>query len=94
MADLVIRPSLADHIRALADRERRPVDALLADMLARYRASLSDDDLDALLSASGITLPVPGDDAPPPISPLLPVGVAVWVMAVCLTFVWCVALGS
>lgn len=67
MTELVIPPPPADQLRALAKREKRTVDALLADMLTRYRASLSDDEIDAWLAASGITLPVP-DDTPSPLS--------------------------
>lgn len=69
MAELVIRSPLAERLRALAEREHRPVDAVLNDMLGSYHSPLSDDEVDSLLAASGITLPVPGEAVPPPISP-------------------------
>ena len=69
MADsLMIPPPLADRIRGVAERENRSVEELLADMLARYQTSLSDDEVDAQLAASDITLPV-DDGTPPPLSP-------------------------
>jgi hypothetical protein len=69
MSELVIGPPLADQLRALAEREKRPIDAVLTDMLLRYQSPLSDDEVDTWLAASGITLPVSNDDTPPPISP-------------------------
>jgi hypothetical protein len=41
MSELVIGPPLADQLRALAEREKRPIDAVLTDMLLRYQSSLS-----------------------------------------------------
>jgi len=69
MTQLVINPPLADQLRALAEREKRPVDKVLADLLARYPSPLPDDELNQRLVASGVTLPLMDDSAPPPISP-------------------------
>jgi hypothetical protein len=68
MAELVIRSPLAERLRALAEREHRPIDAVLNDMLGSYQSSLPDDAVDSLLAASGITLPVLDEAVPPPIS--------------------------
>ncbi len=69
MSELVIQSPLAERLRALAEREHRPVDAVLNDMLISYHSSPSDDAVDSLLAASGITLPVVDEVVPPPMSP-------------------------
>jgi hypothetical protein len=69
MAELVIRSPLAERLRALAEREKRPVDAVLNDMLGCYHSALSDDEVDTWLATSGITLPARDEDILPPISP-------------------------
>ncbi len=69
MTELVISSPLAERLRALAERENRPVDAVLNDMLVSYHSPLSDDEVDSWLAASGITLPSLDETVPPPISP-------------------------
>jgi len=65
MADIVIRCPLAEQLRAVAERQKRSVDAVVADLLARYAMPPSDDEVDAALAAANITLPAPTDEPPP-----------------------------
>jgi hypothetical protein len=64
MPDVIISPPLADQLRALAQRQNRPVEEFLADLLAPYQASVFDE-IDARLAAMGV-IAAPSDEEPTP----------------------------
>jgi len=67
MADIVISPPLADQLRAMAKRQNRPVEKLLADLLARYQEPVFDE-VDARLAEMGLIARPSDEDIAPPLS--------------------------
>ena len=67
MSNLIIQSPLADRLRELASREKRAVEDLLADLLARYQPA-SYDEIDARLVERGIIAAPSAEKTAPPIS--------------------------
>jgi hypothetical protein len=64
MAALVIEPPLAEQIRAIAENEHRPIEAVLSDMLETYTAQQMDIKT-RLKAAGGFILPSDEPAKPP-----------------------------
>lgn len=66
MSALVVESPLAARIRAIAEHEGRPIEAVLASMIDQYYPAFSVDELNARLRAAdyGITPPIGHYDGP------------------------------
>lgn len=54
MSTLIIQDALADRLKAIAEQENRPVEAVLADLLDRYLAAPTDEQIAALAAMDGM----------------------------------------
>jgi hypothetical protein len=68
MAALVIESPLSERIRAIAEHERRPIEAVLEAMIEKYTSSLTDREINARLRAVGGFILPADEPAEPPIS--------------------------
>jgi hypothetical protein len=68
MSALIIEAPLAERIRAIAEREQRPVEAVLETMVEKYASELSHDEIITRLKETGGFIFPSSEPAKPPLT--------------------------